>query len=42
VTSLEDGLQRMAKWARLVGSRKSQPFPAIEIAQELPASWLED
>ena len=38
-TSLDDGLGRMAAWARAVGARQSQPFGEIEIARGLPPSW---
>jgi UDP-glucose 4-epimerase len=38
-TSLDDGLARMAAWARTTGARKSQPFGNIEIQRGLPASW---
>lgn len=38
-TSLEDGVARMAEWARGVGARTSQDFGDIEIEQNLPPSW---
>ena len=38
-TSLDDGLARMAAWARSVGARQSQPFGEIEIPRGLPGSW---
>ena len=38
-TSLDDGLARMATWARRVGARESQPFGEIEVTRGLPASW---
>ncbi|MCC6177023.1 MAG: NAD-dependent epimerase/dehydratase family protein [Chloroflexi bacterium] len=38
-TSLDEGLARMAAWARQVGARQSQPFGEIEIPSMLPASW---
>lgn len=38
-TSLDDGLARMAAWARTVGARQSQPFGEIEIPRGLPGSW---
>jgi UDP-glucose 4-epimerase len=41
-TSLEAGIQRMARWARLVGSRKSKHFENIEIRKSLPQSWSDD
>ena len=39
--SLEEGLRRMAHWAKLVGSRKSRSFDDIEISENLPPTWLE-
>ncbi|MBN1888227.1 MAG: NAD-dependent epimerase/dehydratase family protein [Thermoflexales bacterium] len=36
---LEEGLGRMATWARQVGARQSRPFDAIEIPKNLPPSW---
>jgi UDP-glucose 4-epimerase len=42
ITSLEEGLKRMADWAKTAGVRKSQRFNAIEISEKLPPSWLED
>jgi UDP-glucose 4-epimerase len=36
---LEDGLGRMAAWARQVGARQSRPFDNIEIPKNLPPSW---
>ena len=41
-TTLADGLQHMADWAKKVGSRKSGHFEAIEITEKLPGSWLEE
>ena len=41
-TSLEDGLKKMAGWAKQAGVRKSQKFTAIEITEKLPPFWLED
>ncbi len=38
-TSLPDGLRAMADWARVAGVRTTQPFAAIEIERNLPASW---
>ncbi|MFN8637616.1 MAG: NAD-dependent epimerase/dehydratase family protein [Chloroflexota bacterium] len=38
-TSLDDGLARMASWARTVGSRQSKSFGEIEIPRNLPPSW---
>jgi len=41
-TSLEEGLQKMADWARTAGSRASDKFENIEIMEKLPPSWKED
>jgi UDP-glucose 4-epimerase len=38
-TPLDEGLARMAAWARRVGARQSRPFGEIEIPRGLPASW---
>lgn len=40
--SLEDGLKRMADWARCVGPRKSKPFKDIEIMKNIPPIWQRD
>ena len=37
--ALEDGISRMAGWARRVGPRKSKPFGEIEILRNMPSSW---
>lgn len=39
-TSLEEGIQKMADWARRVGARQSSRFDNIEIQRNLPPSWL--
>jgi UDP-glucose 4-epimerase len=36
---LEEGLRRMADWARAKGIRKSRIFSGIEISRDLPPSW---
>lgn len=36
---LEDGIRRMAAWARQAGPRESKPFTNIEIPRNLPAIW---
>ncbi|MBF0216288.1 MAG: NAD-dependent epimerase/dehydratase family protein [Candidatus Omnitrophica bacterium] len=41
-TTLEDGIGRMAEWAKRVGPRKSKIFADIEITENLPESWAED
>jgi UDP-glucose 4-epimerase len=40
-TSLHDGLQKMASWAKKVGARQSSRFGNIEIMEKLPPVWLE-
>lgn len=37
--TLEDGIARMAAWAKAAGPRQSRYFGEIEIAQNLPPSW---
>jgi UDP-glucose 4-epimerase len=37
--SLEDGVRRMADWARSHGSRQAQPFTGIEVPRNLPPAW---
>jgi UDP-glucose 4-epimerase len=39
---LRQGLSRMAQWARHHGARSTPPFAAIEIEQNMPASWRAD
>lgn len=36
---LEEGIHRMAEWARKVGARASQEFGNIEITEKLPDGW---
>lgn len=36
---LEEGVQRMAKWAQQVGARQGQEFENIEVRRNLPPSW---
>jgi UDP-glucose 4-epimerase len=38
-TSLQDGIQAMAKWVRRHGTRASSVFENIEIAKNMPPSW---
>jgi len=38
-TTLEMGIDRMARWAQRVGPRASRPFDGIEVERGLPASW---
>jgi UDP-glucose 4-epimerase len=41
LTSLREGIGRMAAWARGVGARRSGRFGALEINRKVPAVWLE-
>jgi UDP-glucose 4-epimerase len=36
---LDEGLQRMAAWAKREGAKQSPPFRNIEISRNLPPSW---
>jgi UDP-glucose 4-epimerase len=38
-TSLEEGLQRMARWVREHGARVGSKFEGIEVERNLPAVW---
>ena len=38
---LEQGIGRMAKWARRHGARQSKKFDHIEVRRNLPPSWAE-
>lgn len=38
-TALDEGLERMARWAKTLEIRPSRGFDAIEIAKGLPPSW---
>ena len=42
LTSLEEGLNRMAAWAKTAGVRRSKKFGEIEITEKLPPVWLEE
>lgn len=37
--SLEDGVGRMAVWAKKTGTRQGKPFEGIEVRRNLPPSW---
>ena len=37
--TLEDGITRMARWARQAGSRAGKPFGDVEVERGLPPSW---
>jgi UDP-glucose 4-epimerase len=39
--SLEDGLRRMADWARETGVREPVRFESVEVLRNLPPSWAE-
>jgi len=39
---LETGLERMARWARSVGPRRSRLFEHVEILKNMPRSWQEE
>ena len=36
---LEEGVRRMAAWAKKTGARQGKPFEGIEVHRNLPASW---
>lgn len=36
---LEEGVRRMAQWAKKVGSRRGPVFGNIEVSKKMPASW---
>lgn len=38
-TSLEDGVARMAAWAKRVGARQGHAFENIEITKKMPVRW---
>lgn len=37
--SLQEGIHRMAEWAKKVGARQGQEFDDIEIAENMPEGW---
>jgi UDP-glucose 4-epimerase len=37
--SLEEGVERMAAWAKKHGPRQTKPFTGIEVEKNLPPSW---
>ena len=39
-TTLEEGLRKMAAWARTVGVQSGKPFDGVEVRRGLPPSWL--
>lgn len=40
-TPLEEGISKMASWAKEVGARQSSQFKNIEILEKLPNVWME-
>ncbi len=40
--SLEEGIERMAGWARSVGVKRSKLFEKVEIMKNMPRSWQEE
>jgi UDP-glucose 4-epimerase len=40
LTSLEEGLARMAAWVQQHGARQSQEFEGIEVMKNFPKAWL--
>jgi UDP-glucose 4-epimerase len=39
---LEDGIGRMAQWAKRVGARQSKLFENIEVYKNMPSSWMSE
>ena len=39
-TGLQDGLRKMAAWARQKGIQSGKPYAAVELSRGLPACWL--
>jgi len=37
--SLEEGVAKMAAWAKQAGARQGKPFAGIEVRKNLPPSW---
>jgi UDP-glucose 4-epimerase len=38
--SLEEGLERMARWVKAHGARSTNPFADIEVTKNFPTTWL--
>lgn len=36
---IEDGVRRMAAWARQHGARQSKPFEGVEVLKNMPPAW---
>jgi UDP-glucose 4-epimerase len=41
-TTLEEGIKKMAAWAKITGARASSRFDNIEITEKLPSVWKEN
>jgi len=41
LTTLEEGLHRMAAWVKDYGARSSQKFEGIEVEKNFPKAWLD-
>lgn len=37
--TLDEGIKRMAAWAKVVGARKSQEFSNVEVRKNMPEGW---
>jgi len=37
--SLEEGVARMAAWAKKAGARQGKPFTGVEVRKNMPPSW---
>ena len=37
--SLQDGVARMAAWAKMAGARQGKPFAGVEVRKNMPPSW---
>lgn len=42
ILTLEEGIERMAAWAKQTGARRSKTFAGVEITQNMPPSWLRE
>jgi UDP-glucose 4-epimerase len=38
-TSLREGLERMARWAKIAGVRRGKAFEGVEVNRNMPPSW---
>jgi UDP-glucose 4-epimerase len=39
---LQEGVQRMAKWAKATGARRSKLFEGVEVLKNMPPSWQQE